>query len=235
MGAKFRHEMKYVIPLSMYHEMTQVFREFLRYDPHTGPTHEYNIRSLYFDDLYGTAYQEKLDGVQYRKKYRIRIYNSTDKTIALECKHKDGPYIFKESVKITRAQYDQILRGDTAFLLHHPAPMAQEFAIDCRTSLLRPKVIVEYDREPMIYDVGTVRITFDKLLRAMEKDEDMFDLHAPSLSIMGPEQMILEVKFTGLLPEKIRRLFTAYEIVQTNASKYCMCVDRVEGTLMHTF
>lgn len=233
MAAKFRHEMKYVIPLPMYQEMTQVFREFLRYDPHTGPSHEYNIRSLYFDDMYRTAYQEKLDGVQYRKKYRIRIYNCTDKTIALECKHKDGPYIFKESVKLTRAEYDAILRGETGFLLRHPAPVAQEFAVDCRTSLLRPKVIVEYDREPMIYDVGTVRITFDKLLRAMEKDEDMFDPHALSLSVMGREQMILEVKFTGLLPEKIRRLFTAYEIVQTNASKYCMCVDRVEGTLTH--
>ncbi len=233
MATRFRHEMKYIIPLSMYHEMTQVFRQFLRYDSHTGPTHEYNIRSLYFDDMYRTAYQEKLDGVQYRKKYRIRIYNSTDKTIALECKHKDGPYIFKESVKITHAEYDGILRGETGFLLRHSSPMAREFAIDCRTKLLRPKVIVEYDREPMIYDVGTVRITFDKLLRAMEKDEDMFDPNAPSLSVMGSEQMILEVKFTGLLPEKIRRLFTAYEIVQTNASKYCMCVDRVEGTLLH--
>lgn len=233
MAAKFRHELKYVIPLPVYHEMTQVLRPFLRDDPHAGPAHEYNIRSLYFDDMYRTAYREKLDGVQRRKKYRIRIYNSEDRTIALECKHKDGAYILKESARITRDEYDGILRGETGFLLRRSEPVAREFAIDWRTRLLRPRVIVEYDREPLIYDVGTVRVTFDKLLRAMERDEDMFDPNAPSLSVMGPEQMILEVKFTGLLPERIRRLFTAYEITQTNASKYCMCVDRVEGTLMH--
>ena len=55
----------------------------------------------------------------------------------------------------------------------------------------------------------------------------MFDPNAQSLDILGHSRMILEIKFTGILPEQIRRLFKGYEIVQTNASKYCMCVDRL--------
>ena len=43
----------------------------------------YQIRSLYFDDPQNTAYYEKLDGVEYRKKYRIRIYNKYDNFIRL--------------------------------------------------------------------------------------------------------------------------------------------------------
>lgn len=227
MRAKFRHEMKYIIP-SMYHdEMVRVFQQIMDYDKHSGADHQYNIRSLYFDDMYKTAYQEKLDGIQYRKKYRIRIYNCQDQVISLECKHKDGPYIFKESVKLSRKEYDKILEGDFSFLLKKPEQMAKEFFVDARTNQIRPEVIVEYDREPFVNQVGTVRITFDKNLRASSWREDMFDEKAPSFGVMPGELMILEVKFTELLPEKIRRLFRTYDIVQTSASKFCMCVDKM--------
>lgn len=231
MKAKYRHEMKYVIPVFLHDEMVHVFRQIMSYDRHAGPSHEYNIRSLYFDDMYRTAYKEKLDGIQYRKKYRIRIYNCRDAVIALECKHKDGPYIYKESVKLSREEYDRILQGDIAFLAKRPEQMAKEFFVDARTNLMRPDVIVEYDREPFVNDVGTVRITFDKKLRAISWRENMFDANAPSFAVLPGEQMILEVKFTGILPEKIRRLFRTYNMVQTSASKFCMCADEIRGTL----
>lgn len=233
MATKFRHEMKFVIPTYLHKEMGQVFRQIMSYDKHAGPTHEYNIRSLYFDDMYQTAYTEKLDGIELRKKYRIRVYNCQDRVIALECKHKEGPYIYKESVKLTREEYDRILRGDAAFLLGRKEPMAREFFIDMRTNLVKPQVIVEYDREPFVNDVGTVRITFDKKLRAMDAQEDMFDPFAPSFAVQHGEEMILEVKFTGILPEKIRRLFRTYPIEQTSASKFCMCVDKIAQTLQN--
>lgn len=233
MSAKFRHEMKYVIPRSFYQEMTQVFRQLLDYDRHAGPNHEYNIRSLYFDDMYQTAYKEKLDGIQYRKKYRIRIYNCQDKVIALECKHKDGPYIYKESVKLTREEYDRILEGDISFMLKKKERIAREFFVDARTNLMKPVTIVEYDREPFINDVGTVRITFDKNLRAIGPRENMFEQAAPSFGVIPNEKMILEVKFTGILPEKVRRLFRTYDLIQTSASKYCMCVDKIAGILQN--
>lgn len=227
MAAGFRHEMKYIIPTYLHQEMSAVFREIMAYDRHAGPEYQYNIRSLYFDDMYHSAYNEKLDGIQHRRKYRIRIYNCKDRRIVLECKHKDGAYIYKENVPISRDEYDSILAGEAGFLLKRPEPVAREFYIDYRSKLLRPEVIVEYDREPFIFDTGTVRITFDKGLRAIHKDGDMFDPNARSLDILGKSKMILEIKFTGILPEQIRRLFNAYEIVQTNASKYCMCVDRI--------
>lgn len=233
MSAKFRHEMKFIIPSYLHQEMSQVFRHMMEYDPHTGPDHQYNIRSLYFDDMYRTAYNEKLDGIQYRKKYRIRIYDCQDRVIALECKHKDGPYIYKESVKLTPQEYKCILEGDIAFLLKRREPVAHEFFVDSRTSLMKPEVVVEYDREPFINDVGTVRITFDKNLRAMAALENMFDPNAPSFGVIPNEKMILEVKFTGILPEKIRRLFRTYDIVQTNASKFCMCADRLDEILQN--
>ena len=72
---------------------------------HTGHVNAgYMIRSLYFDDCYECAYEEKLAGVEARSKYRIRIYNYSDSIIKLECKHKEGQYIHKTSATLTRAE-----------------------------------------------------------------------------------------------------------------------------------
>ena len=88
-----------------------------------------------------------------------------------------------------------------------------------------------YEREPFIYDEGTVRITFDENIRAVRSSEYLFDSSAPSWAILPPGQLVLEVKFTGLLPEKIRRIFLKYGYVQTQASKFCMCLEKINGLL----
>ena len=66
----------------------------LHRDRHTGPDGRYKIRSIYFDDYWNTAYEEKLMGISDRKKYRIRFYNDQDDVIHLECKRKSGSGIF---------------------------------------------------------------------------------------------------------------------------------------------
>ena len=48
----------------------------------------YRITSLYFDDIYGTGYNDKLNGVLNRKKYRIRTYNFDKNFIRLEEKRR---------------------------------------------------------------------------------------------------------------------------------------------------
>lgn len=229
MTAAYRHELKYLITDAVCHELSRVLAGVMPHDSHAGPAGVYGIRSLYFDDLYRTAYREKLDGVEIRKKYRIRIYNCSDRMISLECKHKNGAYIYKESVSLTREEYGKMLAGDYAFLLKKDAPVAREFFVDARTSLIRPAVIVDYDREPFVNDIGSVRITFDKNVRAIAPEDDLFRETAPSYAVFPPGQMILEVKFTGRLPEKIRGLFRSYPLTQTTASKFCLCLDCLEG------
>ena len=43
---------------------------------------------------------DKLDGVQNRDKYRIRIYNFSDRVIKMECKTKIGTLISKRCQSI---------------------------------------------------------------------------------------------------------------------------------------
>lgn len=107
--------------------------------------------------------------------------------------------------------------------------MGREFCVDYLSRLLRPKVIVDYEREPYILEAGTVRVTFDKGVRAARAGEDLFDRNIPAFSAIPPDRMIMEIKFTGYLPERVRRIFQVRNMPQTSASKYCLCADRLKG------
>ena len=87
----YRHELKYIISEGEHRILARRLKSALAQDSYAAKNGgEYLIRSLYFDDPFDSALTEKLDGIQVRDKFRIRIYNYSDKTIKLERKHKDG-------------------------------------------------------------------------------------------------------------------------------------------------
>lgn len=225
----FRNELKYIIRKNQYAELRSVLGNLMEHDRHTGEDGEYMIRSLYFDDMYMSAYNDKMAGVYQRKKYRIRIYGCQDTVINLECKYKEGAYIDKRSVRLSREEYGSLMADDWEFLLKKGDVLAEKFFIEGRTALLRPQVIVDYEREPYVLDAGTVRVTFDKNVRACAVPNDIFDSNIPCYDILPPDQMIMEIKFTGYLPERVQRIFRGRNLTQTSASKYCACVDRIHG------
>lgn len=136
-GEKYRHELKYLISYADKAELAVRLAPVLHLDPHAQQG-GYFIRSLYFDDYWNTAYEEKDAGVLLRKKYRIRIYNCSDRSIKLERKKKFGSYIYKEAAPLTHAEFDAILAGDYDFLLHSPRRLCQEFYTECVCNVLRP-------------------------------------------------------------------------------------------------
>lgn len=221
----YRNEWKYLISRWEAEELKHRLRPFLRLDPHAEKG-GYLIRSLYFDDYWDSSYQEKLMGVEQRQKWRIRIYDYGDTHISLERKKKQGSYIYKESALLTREQFDQILAGEYGFLLRHEKNLCQEFYYECRTRLLRPKVIVDYERVPLIQKEGKVRITFDSGVRAAVGGFDIFDRTLPTLEALEPDKLVLEVKFTQFLPGLIKKLLPTDGQEFTAMSKYTLCYER---------
>ena len=71
-----------------YQVLSRQLDRVLERDPNGDENNEYHIRSLYFDTIYNDALLDKLDGVKNRDKYRIRIYNFSDKFIRMECEHQ---------------------------------------------------------------------------------------------------------------------------------------------------
>lgn len=222
---RYRHEWKYLIGWGEKAKMTSRMAPLLHRDPNT-ENGVYIIRSLYFDDYWDSALAEKEAGVLERKKYRIRIYNYGDKVIKLERKKKYGAYIFKESARLTREEFENILVGNYEFLLQNSQPLCREFYIECRCRQLRPKTIVDYEREPWILDAGTVRITFDMNIRAAMGSFDIFDSQLPCLGVVPPSQLVLEVKYTQFLPQFVRDILPLDKSEFTAVSKYVLCREK---------
>ena len=224
-GKPYRHELKYVITEAEHAVLASRLRAALRPDENAqGSGGEYFIRSLYFDDPWDTAVSEKGDGVGSRDKFRIRIYNMSDRTIKLERKHKEGAYIKKDSLSLTRDECERIIAGDIRCLFDRPEPEAKAFYGIFRTRTLKPKVLVDYTREPYVFPAEDVRITFDKNVRTGMRSTDLFDPDVPTYPVWDLKGcMILEVKFNASLPEFCRSIVQMAGSQHTAASKYIDC------------
>lgn len=222
----FRNEWKYYLSIWECAALRERFGQLMQKDAHA-VNGSYMIRSLYFDDYWDSAYNDKMAGVNYRKKYRVRIYDYSDRSIKLERKIKIGSYIHKDAAAITRQELMWILEGSYDFLLSHKEQLCREFYYECTSKVLRPKVIVDYDREPFILPEGDVRVTFDSHVRAGVMTTDIFDRSLPVYEVVPPDKQIMEVKFTEFLPKMIQEILPPGEQEFSAISKYTLCYERV--------
>lgn len=85
-----RHELKFFISPLEYQVLSRALDRVLWRDRNGDENNEYHIRSLYFDTRFNDALLDKINGVKDRDKFRIRIYNFSDKLIRMECKPRWG-------------------------------------------------------------------------------------------------------------------------------------------------
>ncbi|MBQ9950870.1 MAG: polyphosphate polymerase domain-containing protein [Clostridia bacterium] len=218
-----RHELKYFIHPAEVEALRLQLRKGLKLDSHCYGGRPYAIRSLYFDDIDDSAYFDKVGGVMHRDKYRIRIYRHSDAEIFLERKRKLGDLIQKSSVQITRRLCDQLIDGDPRGLQKSGNPLLQDMFVQMRTKLLRPRVIVDYEREAYLHPVENVRITFDLKLRSGMHSTDLFNPDIPVISPLDANQEILEIKFDNYLPGHISSMLAEVRAERSAVSKYVLC------------
>ncbi len=231
MAALVRHELKYYISQSQYQILARLLRTLLTPDENADENAEYHIRSLYFDTVFDDALHDKISGVKDRNKYRIRIYNLSDKFIRMECKSKLGNYISKRQAVITRDLCEQMMTGDPSGLENTSSGLLREVFREMRINLLKPAVIVDYVREAYMHPAEDVRITFDKQLRTGLFSHDLFNAQLPTISpLEDPDQIILEVKFNRVIPDFLSEILSlaASWSSRSAISKYVLC-RRFEG------
>ena len=223
--AGYRHELKYVIHEGEYRILVSRLRACLSQDAYAAKNGgEYFIRSLYFDDPFDSALEEKMAGIGSRDKFRLRIYNLDGSVIKLERKHKEDSYIKKDSLMLNRQECEALLRGNQGFLLSRPEPFARTMYGIFRSRLLQPKVLVDYTREPFVFPYESVRITFDKDIRTAMRRTDLFNPNLPTYPVWDLKNcMILEVKFNRSLPVYVQELIQLGSSEYTAASKYVFC------------
>lgn len=228
-GNKLRHEMKYYINKSVYHTLRNRLKTVIFTDENMRKEEGYLVSSLYFDDIYNSALEEKQSGIQFRKKFRIRSYNLDDSYIRLECKKKYHEFISKTSAPLSRGEYDSILAGNYEFLGHRKEQICKELYAYNRTKLMKPKVVVEYMREAYVLPYGNVRITFDKDISASIGTYNMFAKDYMTRKVIEGEVMVLEVKFDNFLPTHVMSILRTAMTEKCAISKYVMCREEKRG------
>lgn len=218
---KLRHEYKHQITpqedLVLSHKLGKLFMQ----DKHAGEDGSYTITSLYFETPYDEALREKTAGVNVREKFRLRYYGDDMSFIRLEKKYKINGLCGKKSAVLTSEEVMRLLNGDVSFLLEKEEPVLQEFYVKWHGKMLRPKVIVRYEREAYVYGPGNVRVTFDRHIRTALRSTDFLNpacIYIPT----GDGITILEVKYDAFLPEVIRNIVQMNNRTASAYSKYAI-------------
>lgn len=183
---------------------------------------KYEIRSLYFDTPSDRALREKLDGVNQREKFRIRLYNYDTSVIFLEKKSKWNNLCSKESTELTEEEVQRLLRGEIMWMKNTDRVLCRELYDKMVGQGLRPKTIVDYTREPFVFAPGNVRVTLDYAIHTGLQCTDFLNPQAVTVPA-GEDGILLEVKWDEYLPDIIREAVSLESRRAGAFSKYAQC------------
>ncbi len=227
MEEKYRHEYKYIISAAQLAILRARADAIMQKDSHTKQDGEgagsYNIRSVYFDDIEGSAYNDIENGVDPREKFRIRIYNHSAERIMLELKRKTRTMCNKTQCELSRGQCETLISGGCLPNDKSYPPILQKLLIEIKTRGLHPVVISEYERIPYIYPIGNVRVTFDINTRSSSQCKKFFDEKLAMRPVLQTGQQLFEVKWDELLPDFIYRSLMLENLQWDSFSKFFYC------------
>lgn len=225
---EFRAENKYIVTDQQLAILDKQLSSVMSQDIHQEGSF-YTIRSLYFDDHHDSYMDENDAGIDLRKKYRIRIYDPSQKNMHLELKEKVHGLTRKSACSITRNEC-------LAIMDLMPSPSFDErklfnaLKLEMRTSQLQPRVIIQYERTAFVSSIGNVRITFDRNITASTHCHDFFAKRPFGLIPLLPSGLhVLEVKFDELIPDYLLQIIQSIHPQRTAFSKYYLGRHAVRG------
>lgn len=214
-----RTEKKYEITRIQESTLIDRLSSIMKLDTY-GSIEGYRVRSLYFDSIYDNDYFDKINGLERRKKIRLRIYTWNQKEVKLELKEKTGSNQKKRSLLISRELAEELVKGNYKGLLDIGTELATEFYLTMETGLYRPKCIVEYTRIAFVENTNNTRITFDSNIGASNLCDEFFKENLALFPVRT--EPILEVKYNGFLLSNIKQIVDFANTSEISISKYTM-------------
>ena len=229
-----RFEMKYIIRKSISKSIQKEIKNFMIYDGYANKElkKNYFVRSLYFENNNYSNFNEKVDGVKLRHKYRIRTYsNKLDKNtpIFLELKGRENERTYKIRFFIEQNDLNLFFEKKNYFKLkktYSDNYLIEQFVFDCYRKNLSPKILVDYNRTPYINKSGLYfRLTFDNNIVSLSNSS----LYSTGLNFGWRECLagftILEVKFESSIPAWFQRIIQSRQLQIRSISKFVIATD----------
>ncbi len=225
---EYRVENKYLVTDVELKLLEARLKPILPMDVHTNGS-AYQIRSLYFDDLADRCMDENDAGIDWREKYRIRIYQPHAEFGRLEIKEKYRQLTKKTSCLLSSDECFALMDDSLPFAVDTRAPL-NRLQLLRRCSHMQPKVIIQYERTAFVHPAGNVRITFDRNIMASSRCSELFDDRISAMTPVLPAGLhVLEVKFDEFCPDYITRQLELGTLRQTAFSKYYLGRLAVNG------
>lgn len=224
-----RFELKYVLS---YQEAVKLKKEILKYalfDPYSKDNGKYYLSSLYYDTSDYKFYWEKVDGIKYRRKLRIRWYEtedglSDDSRVFLEIKQRIDRVTQKKRIPVRYKDALAFCEEEKPLECNDPedVKVMEEMYSLLKLYDLKPTVITSYQRQAFVgtdYDIG-LRITFDShvtyRLRNLELGAGNYDGF-----MIPPNFVIMEIKVNEKMPFWIAEMVAKRGLQLIRVSKYC--------------
>ncbi|MDO9084653.1 MAG: polyphosphate polymerase domain-containing protein [Anaerolineaceae bacterium] len=228
-----RFELKYLITLRQAEMLRSSISDYLHPDENGNGNGNYLLTSLYYDSPDYSCYWEKMDGVRFRRKLRLRHYQTQEKI-------NDNTPVFVE----IKQRYDRVTQKRRVTLSYQQAlllcnqrqlpdqislkdiPVIQEISGFIWQYNLQPVSIVRYQRQAFVgsdFDLG-LRITFDTQMSSQTRQLDL--MHEPDLYPMfSPDQVIMEIKVNERIPYWLTEMVANHNLRLVRVSKYCRSID----------
>jgi hypothetical protein len=235
-----RYERKYLMPNDLMDEFRQRLLPFVVPDDYSvkneAGIYQYTVRSIYLDTRDIECYKQKGDGVELRRKLRIRGYNTmdADSKVILEIKRKIGNRIRKHRSTLYYKDLFELMRDPDLEKYIIQGSRKQEAIDDARRFFYHlkrkqfsPANLIVYEREAYQGKIDKgVRITFDKNIRSKlyPKLEQLYD--CCDLKPLFNNHFVLEIKYyTDQMPLWARSLVQEYKLRCDAISKYTIGYD----------
>lgn len=230
-----RFELKYVTDLPRAAALRADLRDWLEVDTLGAPDGTYPLWSLYFDSPMLRFYWEKIDGLDFRRKLRIRHYGrpwelDADTTVWVEVKQRIGRATQKRRTPLSyRDALVLCCRGDIPDHRASDTELVEEVACMVHENHLEPTALVGYEREAWTgtgYDPG-LRVTFDRHLRGRARDLDL-RIDGENRQLLPMQRVVLEVKIDERVPRWLTLVMAKHNLQLGRLSKYCLSVEECE-------
>lgn len=231
-----RFELKYLVPSRVAEGFKQALRARLMPDDHGDSCGCYYISSLYYDSPDFRCYWEKVNGIRFRRKLRIRYYEAsgplTEGTpVFVEIKQRVNRVTQKRRVLLPYCEA-LLLCNERQRPLHEPRDAA---VVDEIIGLLwqydlRPASIVRYARQALVgteYDVG-LRVTLDRDLSYRTGHLHLHEQQS-GRQLFPPEWTVVEIKVNERIPYWLSEMIAVYNLNLVRFSKYCRSIDLAQG------
>ncbi|WP_016909169.1 polyphosphate polymerase domain-containing protein [Streptomyces xiaopingdaonensis] len=227
-----RFELKYLVPVERASEIRDELAERMDVDRNSPPG-GYGVWSLYYDTPRLRFYWEKIEGLKFRRKLRIRHYGDLagvddSAPVCVEIKQRVNRVTQKRRMTLPYEAARRLCDG-RELIEHSPeeAAFVQEVLELIVRLDLRPTAITGYQREALVgRDIDTgLRVTLDRRVRGRDRDFHLGTPHAENRFTIPPHLAVMEVKVDERTPYWITDLAAKRNLDLVRVSKYVQSIE----------